>query len=307
MKKVLIFGYSGFVGPYLAEEFLKDNYEVFGSDIIEPSKVLNVSFSKSNILDFESVNKLINDIKPDVIANLAAISSVEQSWKNPQLTMSINVVGALNILESIKNMDVKPRVLFVGSSEEYQISGKPLNEKSKIDASNPYGLSKISQEEFANMYRERFGIKVFCVRAFNHTGIGQKDSFVLPSFCKQVAEIEKTKKPGKIFVGNLSAKRDFSDVRDVTNAYKKIVESDDTQIVYNVGSGKAYSIKELLDFIISLSTQKIDVIVDPIKLRPIDNPYICADPTLLISKLNWSQKHNIKDTLKEMFDYYLNK
>ncbi len=307
MAKLLIFGYSGFVGPYLAKEFLKDKYVIIGSDINDPINYdKDVKFYKLDLLKFNEVNSLINLVKPDMIINLAAISSVGLSWKMPQKTMEINVIGALNILEAARQLGNKPKVMFVGSSEEYAPSDKPLNENSPIDANNPYGISKITQEKYAELYRKQYGMKVYCVRAFNHTGIGQKDTFVLPSFCKQVAEIEKSGKPGIIKVGNLEAIRDFSDVRDIVRAYKLIIESDDCETIYNVGSGKAYSLKELLDYIISLSSQKIEVVVDKERYRPIDTPYICCDIKHINNTLFVKNK-SIFSVLKEMFKYFVEK
>lgn len=308
MAKLLIFGYSGFVGPYLAKEFIKDNYQIVGSDVNEPTiGDFKVDFYKTDLLNYDEVNELINNVKPDMIINLAAISSVGLSWKIPQKTMEVNVIGALNILESSRQLVNKPKVMFIGSSEEYSPSDKPLNENSPLDANNPYGISKLTQERYAELYRKQYGMKVYCVRPFNHTGIGQKDTFVLPSFCKQVAEIEKSGKPGVIKVGNLEAIRDFSDVRDIVRAYKMIIENNDCDTVYNVGSGKAYSLKELLDYVISLSSQKIEVVIDQDRYRPIDTPYICCDCSLYDSIFAKKEivKISIFDTLKEMLVHYI--
>ncbi len=307
MAKLLIFGYSGFVGPYLAKEFLKDNYEVIGSDIVEPTfGDLKVDFYQSDLLNYEEVNRLISKVCPDMIINLAAISSVGLSWKIPQKTMEVNVIGTLNILEASRQLDNKPKVMFIGSSEEYAPSNKPLNEKSPLNANNPYGISKLTQERYAELYRKQYGMKVYCVRPFNHTGVGQKDTFVLPSFCKQVAEIEKSGKPGIIKVGNLEAIRDFSDVRDIVRAYKLIIENDDCETIYNVGSGKAYSLRELLDYIISLSNQKIEVVIDIDKYRPIDTPYICCDNSKFVKNFSFNFKYDNYAILKEMFLHYYN-
>lgn len=306
MKRLLIFGYSGFVGPYLAKEFANDGYEVFGCDINEPLDNNQATFFKGDILKFTDVEKVVSEVLPDVIVNLAAISSVGQSWKIPQTTISVNVVGTINIMESIRLNNIKPRVLLVGSSEEYVDSDNKIDESSPLNANNPYGISKITQEMFAEVYRQRLGIKVFCVRSFNHTGVGQKDSFVLPSFCKQVAEIEKSGNDGIMYVGNLDVSRDFSDVRDIVAAYKLVVDSEDDSIVFNVGSGTAYSLKDLLEYITSLSKQKITVVVDEDKCRPVDNKIICCDNKKIRNELGWAPQYSIKDTLKEMFDYYLN-
>ena len=306
MKKLLIFGYSGFVGPYLAKEFANDGYEVFGCDINEPVGN-DVTFFKCNILEFSDVKNTVSKILPDVIINLAAISSVGQSWNIPQTTISVNVIGTINIMESIRLNNIKPKVLLVGSSEEYVNSDEKIDESSPLNANNPYGISKITQEMFAEVYRQRLGIKIYCVRSFNHTGIGQRDSFVLPSFCKQVAEIEKSGKDGTIYVGNLEVYRDFSDVRDMVVAYKLVINSDDDSIIYNIGSGKAYSLKDLLDYIVSLSKQKISVKIDKDRYRPVDNKIICCNNNMICNELDWIPKYSIKDTLKEMYLYFLTK
>lgn len=306
MKKVLIFGVGGFVGNYLADEFKRHEYEVWGTDIVEnPNLLKYIQFQKSDLMDALQVEKLINDIDPDIIVNLAAISSVGASWNIPQTTMQVNVVGALNIMEAARKMEHSSKILFVGSSEEYEASDRKLNEDTPLAANNPYGISKMAQERFASVYRERYGMKIYCVRPFNHTGIGQKDNFVLPSFCKQVAGIEKTGKSGTIYVGNLAAERDFSDVRDIVRAYRMIVESDECSVTYNVGSGQEYSLQKLLEYIVSLSKQQITIQVDPERFRPVDTPSICCDHTLITEKLGWKPEFTIFDTLKSMYQNYL--
>lgn len=305
MSKVLIFGISGFVGKYLTLEFVNCGYSVYGSDKVNSGIPDEIPFVEANLLDGVQVEKVISDIGPDMIVNLAAISSVSASWDIPQVTMSVNVIGALNILEAARKQNRKPRVMFIGSSEEYADSEKPINEETKLNANNPYGISKMAQERFATVYRERYNMAVYCVRPFNHTGIGQKDSFVLPSFCKQVADIEIGGKPGIIKVGNLSAIRDFSNVKDIVRAYRMIIESNDCKEIYNVGYGKAYSLNEILSYIVSLSSQKIEIEIDSSRVRPVDTPLICCDNKKIKSKLGWSPQYSIFDTLKEMFENYV--
>lgn len=254
------------------------------------------------ILDETCVN---TNIVNELIINLAAISSVGASWGIPQITMSVNVIGALNIMEAARKIDNRPKVMFIGSSEEYAVSDKPMNEQTILNANNPYGISKMAQEKFAEVYRERYGMQIYCVRPFNHTGIGQRDSFVLPSFCKQAAVIERSGKPGTIKVGNLAAERDFSDVRDIVRAYRMIIENSDCTRIYNVGSGKAYKLSELLNYIVSLSKQKITVEIDPERFRPVDTQVICCNHELISKELGWKPKYSIFDTLKGMFDSYL--
>ena len=219
--------------------------------------------------------------------------------------MEVNVIGALNTLEAARCINDVPRVLFIGSSEEYAPCDLPINENMPLSANNPYGISKMAQERFAEIYRDRYGMQVYCVRPFNHTGIGQKDTFVLPSFCKQVAEIETSGTSGFIKVGNLSVKRDFSDVRDIVRAYRLIIESDNCARVFNVGYGTAYSLRELLEYIISLSSQQIRIEIDPERYRPTDNSFICCDNSFIKQELGWKPEYSIQETLNSIFKSYL--
>ena len=307
MSRVLIFGAGGFVGSYLCKEFLNNGYKVSGTDKGEGSALPSeVDFYKTDLMQADEVKKLIGQIQPDIIVNLAAISSVGASWNMPQTTMAINVIGALNIMEAARKSEQKPRILFVGSSEEYVISENPLDENTQLNANNPYGISKVTQEQLAKLYREQYGLKIYYVRPFNHTGIGQRDTFVLPSFCKQVAEIDKSGKDGKIQVGNLKVKRDFSHVKDVVRAYRMIVESDNCNQIYNVGSGNAYSLEDMLTYIIGLSDQNIQIEVDQNRIRPTDQPVICCDRSLIGTELGWEPQYNVYDALREMYESYRN-
>lgn len=307
MSRVLIFGAGGFVGSYLCKEFLNNGYKVSGTDKGEGAALPSeVDFYKTDLMQADEVKKLIGQIQPDIIVNLAAISSVGASWNMPQTTMAINVIGALNIMEAARKSEQKPRILFVGSSEEYVISENPLDENTQLNANNPYGISKVTQEQLAKLYREQYGLKIYCVRPFNHTGIGQRDTFVLPSFCKQVAEIDKSGKDGKIQVGNLKVKRDFSHVKDVVRAYRMIVESDNCNQIYNVGSGNAYSLEDMLTYIIGLSDQNIEIEVDQNRIRPTDQPVICCDRSLIGKELGWEPQYNVYDALREMYESYRN-
>lgn len=305
MKKVLIFGASGFVGSYLSQEFIDNGYKVVGTDKVNgPMLPTEVEFYETDLMKNSDVENLINNVAPDIIVNLAAISSVGASWNIPQTTVQINVVGALNIMEAARKSEKKPKILFVGSSEEYVISNTLIDERTELNASNPYGISKVTQEQFAKLYRDQYGLKVYCVRPFNHTGVGQRESFVLPNFCKQVAEIEKSGKSGVIKVGNLQVKRDFSHVKDIVRAYRMIVESDNCEQIYNVGSGEAHSLEDMLTYIIGLSNHNIEIEVDQSRIRPTDQPVICCDYSLIQKELGWEPKYNVFDALREMFDYF---
>lgn len=303
MKRVLIFGVGGFVGEYLTKELQQRGYEVYGSDVANKHPG-GIPFQRVDLMDTDAVNKLFVDVCPDAVVNLAAIANVGLSWKNPQMTIQVNVVGALNILEAAKACNPMPKVLFIGSSEEYAEADKPINENSLLNSNNPYGISKMTQEKFAESYRDRYGMQVYCVRAFNHTGVGQNENFVIPSWCKQVAEISNSGKPGVMRVGNLNVGRDFGNVKDVVRAYRMVLESDDCSKVYNIGTGSSVLLKDLLEYIVSLSKQPITVEVDPSLIRPVDTPYICCDHSLITEKLGWEPEYTLFDTVKEMVEVF---
>ncbi len=324
---VLIFGINGFVGKYLAASFLLSNDNVYGCDVaetlavpdynidfgdgrfVEPSAFSRVKYNKSDITNIESVKEIVGIIKPDYIINLAAISSVGQSWKKPELTMRINVNGAVNILEAAREIAPLAKLMFIGSSEEYNAKGQEegINERAPLNANNPYGISKVTQENFIRLYKEKYGMEIYTVRPFNHTGVGQNDNFVLPSFCKQAAEITKSGKDGEIRVGNLSAKRDFSDVRDVVCAYRLILESGNCNEVYNVGSSVARGLDEMLEKIVSFCPNEVTITIDKERFRPEDTPVIKCDNSKIKRELGYKPKHDIYDTLKEMYEYYVKK
>ena len=291
--KVVIVGASGFVGGYLARELEFAGHTVVKADLPE-----------LDLLNAAQVDALIAGHNPDAVVNLAAISSVGASWKKPDLTISVNVNGTLNLLEAVRKHAPQAKTLLIGSAEEYAISKgeSRLKETDPLEASNPYGISKIAQENFAQLYRKKYGMKIVCTRSFNHTGVGQTTTFALPSFVKQVAEIDKSGKPGKIFVGNLSAWRDFSDVEDVVHVYRMLLENENEFDIYNVGSGIANKIEDLLkDVILKFTPVNIEIVVDPEKVRPVETPYLCADNSRM--KKYWNGT-DIRTTLKKMFDHY---
>lgn len=307
MDKALIFGIGGFVGPYLARELQAHGYRVYGTDSKDVgSKAFFDGFYKSDILDKDSLRKVIDIVHPSHIINLAAVSSVGLSWKIPDITMQVNVNGTLNIFNSCLESNIKPKILLIGSSEEYVSCNHPMDENIPLNSNNPYGISKIAQEQFAKIYREKFTWDIFSVRAFNHIGPGQRTSFVIPSWCKQVADIEKGLQEPIIKVGNLDVSRDFTDIRDVVRAYRLVLESKDSSQVYNIGSGNSVSLREILSMICSLSTKKIIIETDQALLRPNDTPYICCDSGKIQKRLGWKPVYSLKkDSLKGIYLSFL--
>lgn len=307
MKKALIFGMDGFVGHYMADELIENGYDIYACNRFgSPSNPYNGWYS-CDLNSFDQVKNVIAEVSPTHIINLAGQSNVGISWRIPKLTIETNVCGAINIIEAVHECDLDCSILMIGSSEEYAVSDKDLTEESTLGASNPYGISKMMLERFCEIYRKRYGIKLHYVRPFNHTGLGQTDNFVIPSWCKQVAEITKSGRSGKMLVGNLDIVRDFSNVKDIVRAYRMVIESDDCYVIYNIGSGEGVQLRSILDHVRSLSDQEILVEVDPKLIRPIENPYICCDSTLLKEKLGWKPQYSIYATVEEIYEFYMNK
>lgn len=307
--KALIIGGGGFVGPYLVEHLAKDlGYEVIVTKT--EREVLSLSdavIENLDILDMEQIVSLLQKIRPDYIFHLAAQSSVSVSWKNPGLTIDVNIKGSVNVLDAIRKLDYRPRVLLIGSGEEYghiKEGECPIVEDNTLRPGNIYAATKSCQNMIGRIYSEAYDMDVMMVRAFNHIGPNQMPLFVVADFCKQVAEIEKGLREPVMYVGNLSAKRDFTDVRDVVRAYGLLVQKGQKGETYNVGRGNALSIREILDKILALSTKSIEVKVDAEKLRPVDVPIIEPDVTKINEATGWTPEISLDTTLKETLEYW---
>ena len=301
--RVLVLGSNGFVGGWLAKELSARGWDVLGSDVADASAHDDYAWYRPcDVLDASGLARLIREARPDAVVNLAAVSSVGQSWRNPRLTMEVNVMGTLNLLEVARASQAPPRLLLVGSSEQYSPSNEPLRESDPIDASNPYGMSKATQEQVALLYAREWDVPVCLTRSFNHTGPGQAPTFVLPAWCNQVAAIERTGEPGTLHVGNLHVARDFSDVRDVCRAYAMILESDLVGEVLNVGSGKAHTLRDLARQICSFARVPVSIAVDPRLVRDVDVPTICGDATKIRELVGWEPTRELTDTLRQMYE-----
>jgi len=307
--KALIIGGAGFVGSYLIEHLQTElNCKIYVTKMPQNDFVReNVKVFDLDILIKDDVIKILKYVRPDYIFHLAAQSSVFLSWKNPALTVDINIKGSVNLLDAIRELDYTPRILFVGSGEEYGLVNEnetPINENNATRPGNIYAATKLAQNHIGRIYASAYDMDIIMVRAFNHIGPNQLPAFVVADFCKQVAEIEKRYTAPVIRVGNLSAKRDFTDVRDVVRAYALLMQKGKSGETYNVGSGKAISIEEILKIIISMSHVDIKIEIDKNKFRPVDVPIIEADIRKLTEITGWKKNIEIEETIADTLNYW---
>ncbi len=308
--KALIIGGAGFVGGYLIRELDSAGQEVFATCLENENISGNCSVRTLNILDADAVSEVIGEIKPDVIYHLAAQSSVSLSWKKPQLTADINVIGTINVLEAVKNCEKKDiRLILIGSGEEYGFIRKdacPLTEEEPLNPGNIYAATKACQGMLGEIYARAYKMDIIMVRAFNHSGPQQLPMFVISDFCRQIALIEKGDSPAVISVGNLAAKRDFTDVRDVVRAYRLLGEKGVGGRTYNVGRGKAVEIQYILDTALSFSQKKIEVKQDPARMRASDIPVIEPDVSRISGDTGWKAEISMEKTIEDTLNYWRN-
>ncbi len=308
MSKGLIIGAAGFVGSYLIDEMYACGMEVCATKL--PHEQLehpHAQIYDLNILEKEAVVALLMEIRPDYIFHLAAQSSVGLSWKNPGLTVDVNIKGSINVMDAVRELYYKPRVLLIGSGEEYghiRPGETPIREENLLRPGNIYAATKACQNMIGSIYARAYDMQLMMVRSFNHIGPGQAPMFVVSDFCKQVAEIEKGLREPVMYVGNLAAKRDFTDVRDVVKAYVKLIVQGEPGETYNMGSGHAVEIRRILDMITSMSEKEIRVETDPNKIRPVDVPIIEADITKLRELTGWQPRIPLEQTIRETLDYW---
>ena len=305
--RVLITGAGGFVGNHLAAHLAQaqKNAQLFGTTLFE-SESVHPAISVNRLIDlkdYAQARELLAECRPDAIYHLAAQAFVPRSFEDPWETLENNILAQLNITRACLDLKLRPRILIVSSAEIYgEVSADqlPLDEDSAIRPTNPYSVSKVAQDMLALQYYLSHDLSIMRARPFNHIGPGQNGRFVAPAFAMQIASIEEGQREAVINVGNLTAKRDFTDVRDIVRAYRLIVEKGQPGEAYNVASGLAYSIGQLLDILLGLSEIDIDVRVDPARLRPVDVPEIRGDSGKLRRDTGWQPSLSFEQTLQDV-------
>jgi GDP-4-dehydro-6-deoxy-D-mannose reductase len=312
--RILITGITGFVGSHLADYALtRTDVEIHGihrwrsrTENIEhlTGKVI---LHECDIRDASSVRDVLEKVQPGWIFHLAAQSFVPTSWKAPAESLATNILGELNIFEAVRRIGATPRIHIAGSSEEYGLaleSEQPIKETNPLRPLSPYAVSKVSQDLLGYQYFMSYRTPIVRTRGFNHTGPRRAPVFVTSDFARQIADIEKGRRPAVIRVGNLQAKRDFTDVRDMVRGYWLALEKGRPGEVYNICSGKAYAISELLDLLLSYSTVKVKVEVDPARLRPSDVPNLLGDNSKFVAETGWKPTIPFEQTLRDLLDYW---
>lgn len=307
--KALVIGAAGFVGGYLVQH-LRDvcEWTVYATKLEnEKFDEFNVDVYDLDMLNKDAVGAIFKKIQPDYIFYLAAQSSVAVSWKKPELTVDINIKGCVHLLESARELEKKPRILLIGSSEEYgpiKAERNPVSEETATDPKNVYAVTKATQNMLGKLYADAYDMDIIMVRAFNHIGPKQEPIFVVADFCRQVALIEAKKQEPVISVGNLAARRDFTDVRDIVRAYALLVQMGKAGEIYNIGSGKAIAISDILNLIISNTIENIEVKIDKNRYRPVDVPIIEADISKLKKDVEWEKEISIQQTILDTLEYW---
>ncbi len=313
--RVLITGITGFAGSHLAEFILNEfpDVEVWG--LVRWRSPLNnimhikdkLHLVEGDLKDYVSLREALKISKPDRIFHLAAQSFVPTSWKLPAETFAINAIGEINLFEAIRELKLDPLIHIAGSSEEYGLvyeNEVPIKETNPLRPLSPYAVSKVAQDMLAFQYFQSYKLKTVRTRAFNHSGPRRGHVFVTSNFAMQIAMIEKGKQPPEIHVGDLTAKRDFSDVRDIVRGYWLSLEKGEPGEVYNISSGKAYQIKEVLDILLSYTRVNVKIVQDPERMRPSDVLLLIGDSTKFSNKAGWKPSIPFEKTLKDLLDWW---
>jgi len=316
MKKFLITGFSGFVSRHFLE-YLENNEIhalIKGIDVHNPDfkqegfKYIKFDFDNIDLLDKGKVENVIFEFQPDYILHLASFSSVAFSWKEPILSFQNNTNIYLNLLETVRKLNIRVRILSIGSSEEYgnvREKDLPLVEDYPLRPVSPYAVARVSQELLSQIYTNGYGLDIVMTRSFNHIGPFQKDIFALPSFVKQLVQLRKDRgKSNELVTGDIGIIRDFTDVRDVVSAYYLLLTIGEKGDIYNVCSGKGWSLKEIIDMISRILEIEVRIKVNADLFRPDDNKIIIGSNEKLKYKMKWETKYTLERSLKDMIKYW---
>ncbi len=311
--RVLITGIAGFVGSHLAEYLLQKDAELFGT-VLPRESLANVERIKDRLKLFrcditkaKQLENVVKKSKPEYVFHLAAQSSVSLSWKIPQKTAEVNIIGTINLLESLRKHADNARIMLASSREVYGRVKKtelPITEKHALKPINPYGASKLAMEFLGMQYYYNYGLESIIIRSFNITGPRRPANFVCSDWAKQMAEIKLNLKEPVIEIGNINAIRDFTDVRDAVRAYWLAIQKCKAAEPYNVCSGKGLAMKDVLKLVLSFSKKKIKIVRCDKKVERIAIPYAVGSYAKLRKATGWKPRISFKKTLNDLIDYW---
>jgi GDP-4-dehydro-6-deoxy-D-mannose reductase len=305
--RALITGSGGFAGGHLADHLRTvPGLEVIGV-VLEGECSRCASEVRANLADPDQAAAAVRDVRPDLIFHLAAQAAVGLSWSRPRDTLFTNIGCQLNLLEGVLAAGQHPRILIIGSADEYGIvhaDELPIAENNPLRPNSPYAVSKVAQDMLGYQYFLSHNLHLVRVRPFNHIGPGQSDLFAASAFARQIAEIEARQREPVLLVGNLTAKRDFTDVRDIVRGYSLVLERGEPGEVYNLGSGRSIAMSELLQKLLACSRESIEVREDASRLRPSDNAELLCDATKVREATGWEPAIPLEKTLKDILNYW---
>ena len=319
-QRILITGYHGFVSYYLTLACARAYPDAYlfglthaasrrpipgatGATADEPA----VTEIAGDIADDGEMRQAIEQARPDLIFHLAALSSAAVSWRDPAGVLRVNAIGFTRLIAAIQAANVESRVVVVGSGEQYGVvppEQNPINEETPFHPANPYAVSKAAQDYLAAVFSSGYGLDLVRARAFNHFGPRQSDDFVIASFARQIALMELGRVEPVLRVGNLSARRDFLPVESVVEAYLALAERGHAGEAYNVGSGVAHAIEEIVRILLDFAATPITTQVDPERFRPVDAPVLCADVTKIQRDTGWRPDLQLAEALRATLDYW---
>jgi GDP-4-dehydro-6-deoxy-D-mannose reductase len=315
--RVLITGITGFAGSHLADHCLNiGGVEVHGL-IRWRSRTENIEhldgkieLHECDLRDAGSTRDVIEHVRPQYIFHLAAQSFVPTSWHAPSESLTTNVLGQLHVFEAVRKIGHKCRIQIACSSEEYGMvyeNEVPITEENPLRPLSPYGVSKVGQDLLGYQYFMSYRTDIVRTRGFNHTGPRRGPVFVCSDFAKQIVDIENGRRKPVMYVGNLDAMRDFTDVRDIVRAYWLALEKGKPGEVYNICREKSWKIRDILDMLLGMTEAKIDVKQDKKRLRPSDVPILKGDCSKFRRDAGWSPEIPFEKTLQDILDYWRNR
>lgn len=306
--RVLVTGAGGFVGKHLVSRLVNKGHQVFaGLRQGEGRFDSPVSTVFLDLVDASKIDKIVEAVKPDGLIHLAAQSMVKIAWQDPANTLLINTVGTINLINSVKLHAPNAKIITVGSSEEYGVTakkGEPLTEEDACFPQNPYATSKLAMGQVVLQLAKKDQLNIIHVRPFNHFGPGQQEGFVVSDFASQISRIENDLLPPVMKVGDLSAKRDFTDVRDVIEAYVHLLEKPVESGVYNVCSGFPQAISDILNMLLQKANLPIEVQIDSERFRPSEVPVFIGSSDKIRQATGWRPKRNFEESLFETLEWW---